>query len=405
MPYQKELNFICEVFKKSRINYSIVKKTETDKSSTGTENDIFDTHAFFSEIVGNLKHGKLYRYTDNLSRSYRFMLLPSSSPENALCLGPFLSEAVSPQRILELCETNGVSPQTHRAFNEYFSTLPIINDNSHILIMLYTFCETVWNSRSITIVDFKNENAVMGTPFSKTLLDEKNNDEIIGDKTLERRYGLENELIRAVKLGQNHLINNFKSFFSHEVFEKRSENPLQNAKNYCIIMNTILRKAAEQGGVHPKYINQISTDFALKIENLSSSSSASALMADMFQAYCRMVRKHNTKKYPLIVQKTILTIDADLSANLSTKQLALKHGVTLGYLSAVFKKATGLTVSEYVCKRRMEYAEYLLAASRLQIQTIATHCGIIDTQYFSKLFKRHSGMSPLQFRNKARPHE
>jgi AraC-like DNA-binding protein len=48
----------------------------------------------------------------------------------------------------------------------------------------------------------------------------------------------------------------------------------------------------------------------------------------------------------------------------------------------------------------MEYAEYLLSTSRLQVQTIATHCGIIDTQYFSKLFKKYKGVSPIQFRNK-----
>ena len=197
------------------------------------------------------------------------------------------------------------------------------------------------------------------------------------------------------------LLTTFNSAVFSEVLENRSANPLQNAKNYSIIMNTLLRKGAEQGGVHPVYINQISSDFAYKIENLSSSSSVNSLMGEMMQSYCRLVRKHNTKNYPLIVQKTILTIDADISNNLSTKQLSNIHGVSLGYLSAVFKKATGQTVTEYIFNRRMEYAEYLLTTSKLQIQTIATLCGIIDTQYFSKLFKKHKGTSPLQFRNKA----
>jgi YesN/AraC family two-component response regulator len=100
------------------------------------------------------------------------------------------------------------------------------------------------------------------------------------------------------------------------------------------------------------------------------------------------------------VQKAILTIDEDLSSPLSTKALAEQLGVSLGYLSSIFKSATGQTVTDYILTRRMEYAEYLLSTSRLQVQTIATHCGIIDTQYFSKLFKKYKGVSPIQFRNK-----
>ena len=288
----------------------------------------------------------------------------------------------------------------HSRFLEYYSSLPVLSETSHLLIMLYTFCEIVWETRSVNIVDFAKETAVLDAPFSKSILNPQPNEALVDEQTIERRYALENQLIRAVSLGQSHLASRFSSAFSSDFFEKRSNNPLQNAKNYSIIMNTLLRKGAEQGGVHPIYINQISRDFALKIENLSSSSSAVSLMAEMFKSYCRMVNKHNTQNLPLIVQKVILTIDSDLSASLSTKELAQKHGVSLGYLSSVFKKATGLTVSEYINNRRMEYAEYLLSTSRLQIQTIATHCGIIDTQYFSKLFKRYKGMSPLQFRNK-----
>jgi AraC-like DNA-binding protein len=48
----------------------------------------------------------------------------------------------------------------------------------------------------------------------------------------------------------------------------------------------------------------------------------------------------------------------------------------------------------------MEYAEYLLNSTTLQIQTVALHCGILDLQYFSKLFKRHSGMTPTEYRQR-----
>jgi hypothetical protein len=246
------------------------------------------------------------------------LLLPNQEL-TLLCIGPFLNESINSKQILELCEINGFSPTTIRSFNEYYYSLPVLSENSHLLIMLYCFCETIWDTGALTILDFAKENSTVYQPFSKSVLNPTPNESIVDEKTIERRYALENQFLRAVSLGQAHLITNFSASFSSDVLEQRSSNPLQNAKNYSIIMNTLLRKGAEQGGVHPKYINQISSDFAYKIENLTSWSSAISLMGEMFSSYCRLVRKHKTKNYPLIVQKTILAIDEDLSRPLSTK--------------------------------------------------------------------------------------
>ena len=46
----------------------------------------------------------------------------------------------------------------------------------------------------------------------------------------------------------------------------------------------------------------------------------------------------------------------------------------------------------------MEHAAHLLGSTSLQIQTVALHCGIMDVQYFSKLFKRQTGMTPSDYR-------
>lgn len=163
-------------------------------------------------------------------------------------------------------------------------------------------------------------------------------------------------------------------------------------------MNTLLRKAAERGGVHPIYLDSISSDFAMRLERAEKVGEISLIMQEMFRSYCRLVRKHRLKGYSLTVQKIILSIDADLSENLTSSSLAKKHGISLGYLSSVFKRETGKTVSEYISQRRIEYAKYLLSSTGLQVQTVALHAGIMDVQYFSKLFKRLVGKTPTEYR-------
>ena len=205
-------------------------------------------------------------------------------------------------------------------------------------------------------------------------------------------------MMHAVELGQLHKESLLSGVFSGELFEKRLPDALRNVKNYCVIMNTLLRKAAERGGVHPIYIDRVSSEYASKIEGMPATSECPALMMEMYRSYCRLVRKHSLKKYSPVVQKTILFIDSNLAAELSPAHLAHLQGISAGYLSTVFKKETGKTLSEYLREKRMKHAANLLRTTDLQIQTVALHCGIMDVQYFSKIFKRQMGKTPKEYR-------
>jgi YesN/AraC family two-component response regulator len=98
----------------------------------------------------------------------------------------------------------------------------------------------------------------------------------------------------------------------------------------------------------------------------------------------------------------MMIIDSDLSAELSLHPLAAHQGISDGYLSMIFKKETGKTVSEYIREKRIQHAMHLLSTTHLQIQTIALHCGIMDVQYFSKIFKKQTGKTPLEYRKSLR---
>ena len=215
---------------------------------------------------------------------------------------------------------------------------------------------------------------------------------------MEQRYAYENELIRAVTLGQQHKEKILLAAFNDQMFERRTHDAVRNAKNYCIIMNTLLRKAAEDGGVHPIYIDSTSSKFAMRIELLADTKACSYIMREMFSTYCRLVYKHSIKRYSPIVQKTILIIDSDISAELSLNSLAKQQGISAGYLATIFKRDTGKTVSEYIKDKRIEHAMYLLSTTHLQIQTVALHCGIMDVQYFSKIFKKKIGKNHKEYR-------
>ena len=126
------------------------------------------------------------------------------------------------------------------------------------------------------------------------------------------------------------------------------------------------------------------------------------LQKEMILKYCLLVKEHSLKKYSSLIGKVITLISYDLSADLSLKHIAELMNVNASYLSAAFKKECGETLTEYVNRKRIEMATFILSHSNKQIQTIAEECGILDANYFIKLFKKQYGMTPTQYRERVK---
>ncbi len=405
--YEKELRFLCDVFFKCHIpirTASLIDSANTVLSS-GLDffNGVVDGVVTVRQYFGDLSAQTLYKICDGLNRCYLYLLLPEAAESTVLFIGPYLKEVSSEAQRLELAEKIGIPPKSQRYFDEYYAGIPVLQDGNQLFLMLDTFCEHIWDSPSFAIVDRNLEEQIPVSPINETARNDNFDGILVNMKTMENRYNFENELMRAVSLGQLHKENQLMFAFSEHSFEKRNPDLLRNSKNYGIIMNTLLRKAAENGGVHPVYLDNVSSEFALKIEQLSSLSETQSLMREMFRTYCRLVRKHSMKSYSLLVQKTVLLIDSDLSANLTLHTLAQQQNVTPGYLATVFKRETGKTVSQYIREKRIKQASFLLATTHLQVQTVALHCGIVDVQYFSKIFKKQIGKTPKEYRESMKP--
>lgn len=71
------------------------------------------------------------------------------------------------------------------------------------------------------------------------------------------------------------------------------------------------------------------------------------------------------------------------------------------YLTRIFRKATGLSLTEYLTELRIKNSMTLLATSNVQITTIATEVGYNNMNYFSKIFKKVTGVTPMEYRKKS----
>lgn len=406
MAFELELDFLRDIFEKNRLRLLILDPQRTSyhevdmglRRQLGLDRDHGLAWALFGEQI---RPNTIYRITDPFLCTYLILLLPERQGKTLMTVGPYLTVELSREQLLEQVERAGVPPQYFHIIENYFASVPVITESSLVFAPLETFCERIWGgSDNYTMEDINQE--LYGAGVEQFLPEAERKTEAAelmeSMEQMEARYAYENELMQAVAQGQTHKAEMFLSGFSRLSFERRLADPVRNLKNYTIIMNTLMRKAAEQGGVHPLYLDKISSGYAVKIEEIKSMKAGLELMAEIYRAYCRLVKRHSTKNYSAPVQKAIIQIDADLSADLGLKALAEAQGINASYLSALFKKETGQTVTDYVSQKRVRQALRLLSGTRLQIQTIAQHCGIPDVNYFSKIFKKYMGKTPKQFR-------
>ncbi|MBR2423049.1 MAG: helix-turn-helix domain-containing protein [Oscillospiraceae bacterium] len=403
MFYESQLRLVRDTFRKCRVRTGITELS----ALTGEKSP--DLYGFLSQETGpdlllnrlapQLAPATVYRLQDPLGCRYLFFMLPQMPADAVLSIGPYISEPLSSKQLMEWAERNGVPPRKQKHLVSYYNALPLLQENSHLFMVLEAFYEQLWGPGGFS-VEYYDRDFMSDLP----LLAEKNElseeeDALLQMQNMEMRYNYENELMTAVSKGQLHKANILLGNFSAMLFEQRVADPVRNAKNYCIIMNTLLRKAAQQGGVHPIYLDEVSSGYAVKIEKVAAIESVPTLMAEMFRNYCRLVRKHATQEYSPFVQQALISIEMDLTGDLSLRTLAQKLNISSSYLSTIFKKETGQTLTDLIAQRRVERAKELLQSTRLQIQTIAQHCGIVDVHYFSKIFKKVTGQTPKEYRD------
>ena len=91
-------------------------------------------------------------------------------------------------------------------------------------------------------------------------------------------------------------------------------------------------------------------------------------------------------------------LEENYHQEISLNDLADIVSLNASYLSALFKKETGMTYTEYVMFCRLEKAKELLADTGKSIAEIADAVGYHDTRHFSKLFTRNIGLKPSEYR-------
>jgi two-component system response regulator YesN len=110
-----------------------------------------------------------------------------------------------------------------------------------------------------------------------------------------------------------------------------------------------------------------------------------------------LVRRNSLSEGQKVIYQAIDYIKSRLSEELTVSQCAAQVHLSASYFSSLFKRVTGMTVTQYTTAERIHKAKQLLVEGA-QVQEVATAVGYEERRYFSEMFKKITGQTPSEFR-------
>lgn len=314
--------------------------------------------------------------------------------QGTIVVGPFISKASPPQLISEMIHKERLPVVMQQQLHQCYDALTMVDEAKQQAIS--TLLSNMFTPRMIQPQQIEIVLVPSGDSAVYSRYDLEQDQEAI-----ERRYEIENKLLQAITKGDPQLLKTAMQEVRELSWPYRHLNsPVRSMKNLSLSSNTLFRKAAESGGVHPLYLDSISGKFAIQIEQAQSIAELSSLYEEMLQAYCSMVKVLSIAALSSLVGEAVTYIRFHLDQPLSLNLVAYTLGVHPSHLSRTFKKELEMTLTQYINRLRIENAKYMLDQGNSSVLETALNVGYSDPNYFSKVFHKLEHVTPHDYRKR-----
>ncbi|MBO5197888.1 MAG: response regulator [Lachnospiraceae bacterium] len=120
-------------------------------------------------------------------------------------------------------------------------------------------------------------------------------------------------------------------------------------------------------------------------------------MKEAFRLLLEGLQEIRTSYNSDIVGRIVQYVEKNIAGDLSSEVIAKKHRLHPAYMSRIFKQKTGENLSDYILRIRMEKGVQLLKTGEYKVLEISEMVGFKYAGYFSTMFKKYTGYSPLEY--------
>lgn len=160
----------------------------------------------------------------------------------------------------------------------------------------------------------------------------------------------------------------------------------------------VISRSAVDAGADINEIFHLNENFMLHMEEFKTLEELSTWLSSLLLRYISATFDFAEIKHADVVFKTIEYIKMNYYKRLTLEEIAESAYLSKTYLSSIFKKETGQSISSYINRVRVDKSKTMLLQDSASIIDIANACGFEDQSYYTKVFKSITGMTPKKFR-------
>ncbi|KKK34247.1 hypothetical protein WN59_08185 [Salinicoccus sediminis] len=357
-----------------------------------------DDYVYINGVLIDESPNKYLHYTNLYGIEYIAAgVYRSDGYIGAMIIGPFISGISILDFVQEVIAENNLPIGERKELEQFYQSLSVLDemDTNHfgnLLVNLvtggYIEAQPAGTSATHPVIDYEQ--------VELTREEYK--------ETIEKRYHHQNKMMEAIQRGDKEGVEKELDTMM-DIFVGFSDripgSPIRSSKNMALVSNTSFRVAAENSGVHPIYLHIISERFAILIEKTDTLTNLKKLITSMANEYCDLVHSFSTGGYSPHVRKAMDHIMMNLGETLTLSGISEKLHINPSYLSRKFREETGISMTGFITEKRMDEAKIYLRKRKHSITHIALLLGFNDLNYFSRVFKKHTGLSPRRYAAKA----
>ena len=345
-------------------------------------------------LISDIKPNTYYRVIDSLGIGmilFRFM-------GSTWISYPFVRKEWDREKMERILASSSFTASFLPSLELYYTSLPLLSSTRMMKLI------------TSIIQSFSPSENEFGFIRIEGNIKEKRNEEVIKEYSVDyssiyRRYDIENSFIRMVREGN---VEELRTAISEMIHFSSNNDPslflefyAKNASSGMSVLRTLTRKAAEEAGVNVVTIDRITQSAVQKINTETNTERITKITLEMVIKLAEEARKARSLFSNLspAISRCVDYIRLHYPEEISLSVLIDIAAMSKANLTRRFLKETGYTVSSFIRDTRCYHAKKLLENSELSIKEISSYVGYEDYNYFTKVFRSVTNLTPSEYRS------
>ena len=337
----------------------------------------------------------LYLFSDE--SFFTWCIIQKHDSEKYVLIGPVFSVPVDVDEVYTYMKQNAIPDGYRQKAFEFFKQIPVMpfsRFSSLIRLLFYEINRVVLDDESFFSFLLNEESDALHRP---EYYKDRNKD-IEEFLSFDSANAVEEMILHCIETND---IAKLKKIIIDPTLEYPNigNTPMSQQKMSSIIIITVISRFVIRKGMNINVSLRLSDLYIQSIEAAATTDELRMIMLDAYTEYAdRLQSLNELRASSQLIRNCIQFIRQNVNTPVYPSTVADYVDRSLSYLSARFKKETGITISEFIRSAKLDEAKSLLEHTDMTVSQISNYLCFSDQSYFHREFKKYTGMTPIQYR-------